>query len=253
MDNQKENRGRNEKPHLSIVIPVFNEERRLGSLDKVLAFFRQFSFPWELIIVDDGSVDSTLAILDLWKKWEEVRILTYQPNRGKGYAIKQGMLQARGKYRLFMDIDLSTPLEEFYLFQPFLGQYDVLIGTRKRGRGQIIKPQPWLRESLGRGFTWLTRTILRVEVSDFTCGFKIFSDSAAQFIFPRLRIERWGFDAEVLYLAKKFGFSVHEIGVRWRNDPLTKVNLKKDIWRSFKDLIQIRINDWRGLYEYEKI
>lgn len=248
-DNQEENYGSSGKPYLSIIIPVFNEEKRLHSLDKIFSFFQQFFFPWELIVVDDGSTDRTLSRLEAWKGKEEVKIISYRPNRGKGYAIKQGMLQARGQYRLFMDIDLSTPLEEFYLFQPYLGQYDVLIGTRKRRRGQIIIHQPWLRESLGRGFTWLSRAILCVQVSDFTCGFKIFTDRAAQVVFPRLRIERWGFDAEILFLAKKFGLSIYEIGVKWLNDPLTKVNLKKDIWRSLRDLIQIRLNDWLGLYE----
>lgn len=249
MNNHKEKDGRSDLPYLSIIVPVFNEENRLHSLDKVVTFFQPFPFQWELIVVDDGSTDSTLAKLEPWAAREEVTIIAYKPNRGKGYAIKQGMLQAKGQYRLFMDIDLSTPLEEFYHFQPFLGQYDILIGTRKRSQGQIIEHQPWLRESLGRGFTWLSRMILQVQASDFTCGFKIFTDSAAKIIFPRLRIDRWGFDAEIIYLAKKFGLSVHEIGVRWRNDPLTKVNLKKDIWRSFRDLIQVRLNDWRGLYE----
>jgi glycosyltransferase involved in cell wall biosynthesis len=235
-------------PFLSIIIPVYNEEKRIRNLDQVLAFFDQFSFSWEVVVVNDGSRDSTLDQLQNWSMREEIKIVSYGRNRGKGYAIKQGMLAAKGEHRLFMDIDLSTPLEEFHLFFPLLGKYDVIIGTRKGQVGQIIEHQPWLREKLGKGFTWLSRFMLNVQVSDFTCGFKCFNQRAANIIFPRLTIERWGFDAEILYLTKKFGLTVKEVGVRWRNDPHTKVNLKRDVWRSFVDLIQIRYNDLRKIY-----
>jgi len=235
-------------PFLSIIIPVYNEEKRIRNLDKVLAFFGQFSLPWEVVIVNDGSRDTTLDQLQNWSMRKEIKIVSYDRNRGKGYAIKQGMLAAKGEHRLFMDIDLSTPLEEFHLFLPLLGKYDVIIGTRKSQVGQIIEHQPWLREKLGKGFTWLSRFILNVQVSDFTCGFKCFTRRAANIIFPRLTIERWGFDAEILYLTKKFGLTIKEVGVRWRNDPHTKVNLKRDVWRSFVDLIQIRYNDFRKIY-----
>lgn len=234
---------------LSIIIPVYNEEKRICHLEEVFTFFRNLPFSWELIVVNDGSQDRTLEALQAWRDNKNFRIISYGQNRGKGYAIKQGMLQAEGQYRLFMDIDLSTPLEEFNKFMPWLGTADIIIGTRKSQIGQIIEHQPKLREILGKGFTKLSQVWLRVKVSDFTCGFKCFSCEAAQIIFPRLKIERWGFDSEILFLAKKFGLSVKEVGVRWRNDPHTKVNLKRDIWRSLCDLIQIRLNDWQGKYQ----
>ncbi|MCX7973842.1 MAG: glycosyltransferase family 2 protein [Candidatus Aminicenantes bacterium] len=233
---------------LSVIIPVYNEETRLFHLDEVINFFNQFSFKWELVVVNDGSTDLTFETLQKWREKHDFKIISYSKNRGKGYAIKQGMIEAKGQYRLFMDIDLSTPLEEFYKFFPWLEKYDILIGTRKNQVGEIIQPQPKLREMLGKGFTWLSQLLLNVRVSDFTCGFKIFSARAADEIFPRLKIERWGFDSEILFLAKKYGFSLKEIGVRWRNDPQTKVNLKKDVWRSLVDLIKIRLNNWRRLY-----
>ncbi len=236
------------EPFLSIIIPVYNEEKRINNLDKVLDFYDHFSFSWEVVVVNDGSRDSTLDRLQKWALREEIKILSYDRNRGKGYAIKHGMMKAKGEHRLFMDIDLSTPLEEFHLFFPLLGKYDVIIGTRKSQVGQIIEHQPWLREMLGKGFTWLSIFVLNVKVSDFTCGFKCFTKRAANIIFPRLTIERWGFDAEILYLTKKFGLTVKEVGVRWRNDSHTKVNLKRDIWRSFVDLIQVRYNDLRKIY-----
>jgi len=158
------------------------------------------------------------------------------------------MSQAAGEFRIFMDIDLSTPLEEFRQFQPFLRSHDIVIGTRKNIEGKILEHQPWMREALGKGFTFLSQIMLQVWLSDFTCGFKCFSAKAATRIFPRLTIDRWGFDSEILFLAKKFGFPVKEVAVRWMNDRLTRVKFPQDILRSFSDLWTIRLNDWRGVY-----
>ncbi|MGQ9471694.1 MAG: dolichyl-phosphate beta-glucosyltransferase [Candidatus Aminicenantales bacterium] len=236
------------QPFLSIIIPVFNEEKRLYHLDEVFAFFGKFPFSWEVVVVNDGSRDGTFEELKKWQARPELEIISYDRNRGKGYAIKQGMMQAKGKHRLFMDIDLSTPLAEFHRFYPWLGRADVIIATRKSEAGQVIEHQTWLRETLGKGFTLLSRLILNVKVSDFTCGFKCFSERAAKAIFPRLTIERWGFDAEILFLARKLRFSLQEVGIRWRNDPHSKVNLKRDVIGSLADLIKVRLNDWCGFY-----
>ncbi len=234
--------------YLSIVIPVYNESERIHHLDEVFTFFSSFSFPWEIIVVNDGSQDNTLELLNNWTCGKEFKLISYLQNKGKGYAIKQGMLQARGQFRLFMDIDLSTPLDEFYRFLPLFSHYDIIIGTRKDRVGQILEHQPKFREWLGKGFTLLSRLALQVKVTDFTCGFKCFSSRAAENIFPRLTINRWGFDAEILFLAKELGYSIKEIGVRWRNDPHTKVRLFRDVLRSFHDLIHIRLNKIRGNY-----
>lgn len=236
---------------LSVVIPVFNESSRIHHLSEVQLFFESQDFMSEIIVVDDGSCDDTLEKLSQWKRQEGFKIISYPQNRGKGYAIKKGMGQATGEFRMYMDIDLSTPLEEFRLFLPFLGSHGIVIGTRKNVKGNILEHQPWIREALGKGFTFLSQVMLQVWLSDFTCGFKCFSAKAAKMIFPRLRIDRWGFDSEILFLAKKFGFSVKEVIVRWKNDRLTRVKFPQDIIRSFSDLLTIRLNDWRGLYKQQ--
>jgi len=233
---------------LSVVIPVFNESGRIHHLDEVLTFFGGCDFTSETIVVDDGSRDDTLQKLAPWRDREGVKVLSYPRNRGKGYAIRTGMGGAAGAFRLFMDIDLSTPLEEFRRFEPFLRSHDIIIGTRKNVEGHIIEHQPWLRETLGKGFTLLSQVMLQVWLTDFTCGFKCFSARAAAEIFPRLTIDRWGFDSEILFLARKFGFAVREVPVRWKNDRLTRVKFPQDILRSFSDLLAIRLNDWRGAY-----
>jgi dolichyl-phosphate beta-glucosyltransferase len=233
---------------LSVVIPVFNESERIYHLDEVRTFFGSCDFPFEVIVVDDGSRDDTLQKLGPWQSREGVKVFSYPQNRGKGYAIRTGMGAAAGEFRLFMDIDLSTPLDEFRRFEPFLRSHDIIIGTRKNVEGNILEHQPWLRETLGKGFTFLSQVMLQVWLSDFTCGFKCFSAKAAARIFPRLTIDRWGFDSEILFLARKFGFSVAEVPVRWKNDRLTRVKFPQDILRSFRDLLTIRLNDRRGAY-----
>jgi len=237
---------------LSVVIPVFNESRRIHHLGEVQAFLDSQDFTSETIVVDDGSSDDTLQKLSPWKGQERFQIISYHPNRGKGYAIKRGMGQAAGEFRIFMDIDLSTSLEEFHKFLPFLWSHDIVIGTRKDIKGNIVEHQPWIREALGKGFTFLSRVMLQVWLSDFTCGFKCFSAKAANAIFPRLTIDRWGFDSEILFLAKRFGFSVEEVTVRWKNDRLTRVKFPQDIIRSFSDLLTIRLNDLRGVYHQSR-
>lgn len=228
----------------SIIIPCYNEKARINNIDKIVAYLRTVENSSELIVVNDGSTDDTLSILKTLENKYNFKLITYKDNRGKGYAIKMGMLAATGKHRVFMDVDLSTPIDELVAFEKFIEKYDVVIGTRKTKGAKVIVHQPWLRENMGKVFTFLSQIVLSVWVSDFTCGFKCFSDKAAKEIFQKTKIYRWGFDSEVLFLAKKYGFSIKEVPVTWKDDKGTKVHFPKDIINSLNELISIRYFDW---------
>lgn len=236
------------KPFLSVIIPLFNEEQRIFNIVHIQKYLKRKSFSYEIILVNDGSYDRTLSTLKKYEKQNYYKLITYNKNRGKGYAIKQGMMASTGRYRFFIDIDLSTPIEEFDKFIPHLKSNDVIIATRKQKNSVLVKRQPILRENLGKGFTLLSKTILRISFSDFTCGFKCFSEKAGNDIFDKQKIERWGFDSEILYLTKKNKFKVKEIGVSWTNDSKTKVRFPKDIIVSFFELAKIIYYDFRKYY-----
>ncbi len=236
------------RPYLSIIIPIFNEEKRLENLKEITSYLRRQKMSWEIVTVNDGSTDKTEKILKDLKKKLHIRLLSYSPNKGKGYAIKVGMLNAKGRYRLFLDIDLSTPISEFSKFLPHLKKYGVIIGSRKMKSSKVMVRQPFIREYLGKVFTLLSQKVLQMSITDFTCGFKCFSQEAAEEIFSRQIINGWGFDSEILFIGKSKQHSILEIPVNWKNDPATKVKFPKDLVNSFKELIKIRINSYRGLY-----
>jgi dolichyl-phosphate beta-glucosyltransferase len=234
---------RQENIFWSIIIPCYNEAARINNLTKVLQYLHDLGKTWELIVVDDGSTDNTLDMLKSLKDEGAFKIISYKKNRGKGYAVKTGMLAAVGKFRLFMDIDLSTPLVEMEKFSKFVNQYDLVIGTRKMKGAKVLVHQPFIRENLGKFFTLLSQLILNVWVSDFTCGFKCFSEKAARQIFQKTKIFRWGFDSETLFLAKKYGFEIKEVPVTWRDDRQTRVRFPKDLINSLSELLTIRYFD----------
>lgn len=233
---------------LSIIVPVYNEEKRLAKgITGILRFIDKQTFRVEFIVVNDGSTDETLTLLKKIKH-PSLRIISYNKNQGKGYAVCKGMRSALGDFRLFMDVDLSTPIEEFQKFLPHLQKFDVIIGSRRVKESTILVRQPFLREWMGAVFTWLSETFLGVRVSDFTCGFKCFSRKATGKIFPIQSLKRWGFDSEIIFLAQKKGFLIKEIPVTWSNDSQTRVVLIKDVFISLADLIKIRVNDVLGKY-----
>ncbi len=236
------------RPFLSVILPLYNEEKRIKNVNRIIKFLSTKSFSWELILVNDGSTDGTGKAL---KKFSHPNIKSVSSaiNQGKGHAVKQGMLAASGRYRLFMDVDLSTPIGELDKFLPSLEKFAVLIGTRKGSGAKVVVHQPWLRENLGKGFTLLSQLFLGVPVSDFTCGFKVFSAPCAKEVFQRSRINRWGFDSEVLFLCHKYGFSIKEIPVTWKDDVRTRVKFPQDIVRSLTELLTIRWNSIRGVYQ----
>jgi dolichyl-phosphate beta-glucosyltransferase len=235
---------------LSFIIPVYNEEKRLP---KTMEALRTLSLPRglslsEVIFVNDGSTDDTLKLLKrarttvlqpFIKKFSKakIKIITYRANRGKGFAIKQGMLEASSDYALFFDADMSTPLSELATFVPYMKtNTDVIIGTRKNGKSTVIMHQPLLRELLGRVFTKTAQKVLRLDVTDFTCGFKAFSKKAKEAIFTNSHINTWGYDGEIMFLTKKHGLSWAENAVMWSNDPNTKVKIFIAVPQTMMDL-----------------
>jgi|SRR3989344_2392735 len=240
---------RDKQPYLSIVIPVYNEERRVKNLTQIIPYLKKQKYSWEVIVVNDGSTDKTETKLEQLKKKLKFEVISYIENRGKGVAVKSGMLKAVGKYRLFLDIDLSTPINEFDKFLPQIKKYDIVIGSRKMRGSNVVIRQPVIREILGRIFTFLSQKVLGVNISDFTCGFKCFSGKAAEEIFSKQTINGWGFDSEILYIGKSKRKSIKEMAVEWKNDPRTRVKFPNAIIYSLLELIKIKINSYRGLYK----
>lgn len=237
---------------ISIIIPVFNEENRIReNLEVLFRFQKTFKEVTELIIVDDGSWDSTPKILEEYAKNNDFVVCTHKNNQGKGAAIRTGIGSSTGEKILFTDIDLSVPIEFLQPFNEALtSEVDIVIGSREHPQSEVPVKQFWLREMAGYSFTILTNAVLQVGASDFTCGFKLFRREAARKIFAKQLINRWTFDAETLYLAKKYEFTVKEEPVVWKHGEGSKVRFPRDLIESFFALLQIRINDWSGKYEY---
>lgn len=235
---------------ISVIVPVFNEETRVkNNLELIDSYLNLKKIKHEIIVVNDGSEDSTLEILSSLEKNLAFKTISHQKNLGKGAAIKSGVNQAEGELILFTDVDLSVPIEFTATYLDELRKdVDVIIGTRANQKSRVELRQFWLREFMGEMFTVLTNLILQVGVSDFTCGFKLFRKEAAKKIFNRQVIKRWAFDAETLFLAKKYGFSVKEIPVVWRHRSGSKVRFPKDLVETLFDLVRIRINSFLGQY-----
>lgn len=229
---------------LSIIIPVYNEEKNIPVLFGHLAALRQQRIfdRIETIFVTDGSTDTTELILRRYAgSLPEVVVLSYPVNRGKGFAVREGMLAAKGDWRLQADADLSVSLLEIRTMLPSMQAHcDVISGNRKIPHSSIAVSQGVIRRSLGWGFTLLANIILGLSVSDFTCGFKCFSARAAKALFSQSKIDRWAYDAEILFLAKRDQWRICEVPVHWRNGPRSKVRVIRDSMGSFRDLLRIR-------------
>ncbi len=227
----------------SLVVPAYNESRRLSlTLPQILEYLEacpELRDP-ELVIVDDGSTDDTAQIARGYLADFPGRVVSYPQNRGKGHAVKVGMLAARGAIRLFSDADLSTPLEEI---PGFLASHrrgnDVVIGSRKRHGARVSVRQPLLRESMGKVFTLLSNILVVSGVSDFTCGFKSFTAAASEAVFPKLTIYDWSYDTELLFLVRRLGLRLAEVPVRWEDDPDTRVDRYGAALRSLTCLLRL--------------
>lgn len=240
------------KLDLSIVIPAYNEESRLPrTLDRIFAYLNERPFQAEILVVDDGSSDRTAETVNASRqKYPGLRLVSNGENRGKGFSVRHGMLEARGEIALFTDADLSTPIEEADKLLGAMREkgFDAAIGSRAMDRSLIEVHQSWIREQAGIFFNRLVRWIMGVEFSDTQCGFKAFRTGRARVIFEKQRIERFGFDPEILFLAKRQGLRVAEVPVRWSHDAATKVNVAADGLRMFLELLLIRWNAARGCY-----
>lgn len=237
-------------PDYSIVIPVYNEEKRIpGNIEQIFKYFQNRPESTEFIFVNDGSKDRTADLLKEYQSKYMFEIIGYDQNRGKGYAVKQGALSSKGGWIIFFDIDLATPLDVFDDFiKNISGDDHVIIGSRRLENSKIEKSESKVRTFLGHGFTKISN-LLVPEIKDFTCGFKCFSKKAVDTIFRRARISRWGFDTELLYIAKLNNLKIKQIPVRWKHDDQSKVKVVRAIFSSLKELFQMKFNQLRGFYK----
>ena len=235
---------------ISIVIPAYNEERRLpNTLERIRAYLAARPFDAEVIVVDDGSVDGTARIVEEFRsKMPGIRLLSNGSNRGKGFSVRHGMLEAHGDMALFTDADLSAPIEEADKLIGALQYVDVTMGSRALDRSLIAVRQSRFREFAGIVFNKLVKLILGLPFVDTQCGFKAFVVARTRIIFDQQRIERFGFDPELLFLARHHGLRALEIPVRWSHNPDTKVRVGLDSARMFGELLVIRWNWILGRY-----
>ncbi len=236
------------QPYLTIVVPAYNEALRLGStLEKVRQYVDSRPFPCELIIVDDGSSDETPDLLEDWQgRHPGVNVLRNEPNRGKGFSVRRGVLEARGEFVLFTDADLSAPIEETNKLLAALESSgaDAAVGSRALKRRLIGIHQPWYRELAGRCFNLVVRIFTGLELRDTQCGLKLFRRTSTRRAFELQHVNGFGFDPELLFLVERFGGKIVEVPVRWNDNPATKVRFLRDASRMFLDLIALR---WRAL------
>jgi len=237
-------------PELSIVIPAFNEELRLpATLDRIAAYLQGSRRGVEVLVVDDGSKDRTAAVAESFReKIPMLRVVPNGMNRGKGYSVRHGVQKARGRVVLFTDADLSAPIEEADKLVDALQNFDVAIGSRAVNRSLITVHESPFREFAGIVFNKIVRLILWLPFVDTQCGFKAFVRERCQIIFEQQTIERFGFDPELLYLARHHGLRAVEIPVRWGHSPATKINMMRDSLQMFLDVFVIRWNGLRGRY-----
>ena len=241
-------------PELSIIVPSFNEELRLpASLERIAAYIREKRPNTEVIVVDDGSKDRTAEVAESWRdRIPGLRVLSNGINRGKGFSVRHGSLQAHGDVILFTDADLSSPIEEAEKLFAALQSHDVAIGSRAVDRSLIEVRESLFREFAGIIFNKIVRLILRLPFVDTQCGFKAFRRERCRIIFEQQTIERFGFDPELLYLARHHGLSTKEVPVRWAHSPATKVSMMRDSVQMFLDVVVIRWNALRGRYRKER-
>lgn len=231
------------EPELSIVVPAYNEATRIGlTLSRILAWARAHSRPTEILVVDDGSSDATREIVrDFEARFDEVRLLTLPVNRGKGAAVRAGVLASKGANVLFSDADLSAPIEGVDLLLTHLRQgNDVVIGSRGLPASDIRHRQSRVRENMGRTFNQIVRVLTSLPHRDTQCGFKLFTREAAHAIFSQVSVERFAFDVEVLLLAQDLGYRIREVPIVWAHAPNSHVSLVKDSTRMLRDVLSLR-------------
>jgi dolichyl-phosphate beta-glucosyltransferase len=243
----------NEK--LTIVIPAFNEAKKIeATVNEVTEYLSGKGYSYELIIVDDGSEDDTLDIIKRYKSINSngnIKILENVSNKGKGYAVRNGIMQATGDYILFMDADNSTRIFEIERVLPsFKEGFDIVIGSRrlKNVPGNIVISQPSYRHVLGEIYIYISRLFFKISVRDYNCGFKIFKNNVAKKIFSKQMMDDWSFDLETLFLVEKNCFKIKEVPVNWKHYKGSKVRPVLDGIKSFISILMIKANDMAGKY-----
>ena len=236
---------------LSVIIPAYNEGKRIAkTLLAVDGFLRRQTYEYEIIVVDDGSKDKTAEVVETLKNQvQNLKLIDEKVNHGKGWAVRRGMLEARGQYRMFMDADNSTTIDQVINFLPYFNEsYDVVIGSRRIKGAVIAVKQPWIRDFLGGIFRLIVHALVPLRVADSQAGFKVFSQKAVEVIFKKQTIFRWAFDVEVLAIARLLGFRIKEVPIYWVNDLESHVKLSgmiKMLW----EVWQVRLNLWGGKYK----
>jgi len=238
-----------ETPFLSLIFPAHNEEERLPqTLEVVDAFLKQQPYKAEVIVVENGSTDRTLELAKQFEFRMPALKVLHEDGRGKGLAVKRGMLEALGEYRFFLDVDLSMPIEQVNRFlPPSLPLAQIAIASRE-GKGAARFNEPAYRHWIGRGFNTLVRILALPRLQDSQCGFKCFRADIAEELFPMQTIMGWTFDVEILYIALLKGYQVKEIPIPWYHNPQSKVRIWRDSIQMARDLLSIRRNARRGLY-----
>lgn len=245
-----------EEIYLSVIIPAFNEEKRIPkTLESVDSYLKRQSYGYEIIVVSDGSTDKTVDIVkNLSSEIKNLKLINNRTNKGKGYVVRQGLLAASGKYRLFTDADNSTSIDQIEkAWQEFRKGYDIIIGSRDVKGAVLSPPQPWIRNIvLGEGFKLFRRLVIGLwGIEDTQCGFKVFTREAVETVLPICRINRFAFDPEILVIAEKMGYKIKEIPVVWENNTESKVKFRSII-RMALDLIKIKVNLIMRRYDFGK-
>jgi dolichyl-phosphate beta-glucosyltransferase len=237
---------------LSVIIPAYNEENRLPkTLQDIAEFLETTNKKIEIIVVDDGSSDKTIAVAkEHGTVIKNFRVIDQKKNQGKGAAVKRGMLDATGEWKLFMDADNATPLHEVELLWPYTMEYEVIIGSRHLKTSNVVIAQPWYRRFISRAGNMLIQATIVRGIVDTQAGFKLFSKDAAEKIFNKQQITRWGFDMELLAISQKiFGYKIKEVPISWYNSAESRLRPIRDSWRTLKELMKIKMNLISGVYK----
>jgi dolichyl-phosphate beta-glucosyltransferase len=233
-----------DQPSLAVIIPAYNEQDRIGpTLARVAEYFTNYPDTWKVYVISDGSSDNTNQVVEAFSKSNtNFELMAYSPNRGKGYAVRHGMLQVQADFILFSDADLAAPIEEITKLQAALNdKTPIAIGSRPLKESTLEIRQPWYREMLGRAFNKAVQLLAVKGIDDTQCGFKIFRNDVAKDIFSRCKLDGFGFDFESLIIARDLGYPIAEVPIRWSHQEGSKVILLRDGPRMLRDLLKIRM------------